>query len=111
MKYRHYAPEAPVTILRGEAQEAALYISRLPEKNIAVLCYDEELPVFKDFACVSYGSSSKPDSLAHNLFSALRRLDAMGVDRIFARCPEGDGLFRAVENRLKKAAGFQITEV
>jgi len=111
MKYRHYAPEAQVLIVRGRADDAAKYIRANADQKTAVLCYDEELPLFDGLSCVAYGALSHPDTLARGLFSALRKLDGMGLERIFARCPEGGGLLRAVENRLKKAAGFQIIDV
>ena len=44
------------------------------------------------------------------LFAALRELDKPDVKRIFARCPKGEGIAYAVENRLKKAAGFQVIQ-
>lgn len=38
----------------------------------------------------------------------LRELDRAEIRTIFARCPEGTGVTYAVQNRLKKAAGFHI---
>lgn len=114
MKYRHYAPEAQVLIVRGSSLRAADYINNRAhtgEKRAAVLCFDEEVSLYPGLECVSYGPEKDYDALARNLFSALRQLDSGDIGIIFARCPEGGGLSLAVENRLKKAAGFQIITV
>ncbi|MDR0381054.1 MAG: threonylcarbamoyl-AMP synthase [Oscillospiraceae bacterium] len=110
MKYRHYAPRAPLTILRGPAVRAADYARSRPGP-VAVLCFDEEWNDFAGLARVSYGSRSDPLSLARSLFDALRRLDALNARQLFARCPEGGGVEAAVRNRLRKAAGFQTRDV
>ena len=43
-------------------------------------------------------------------FIALRQLDDPAVCKVYARCPEGEGVAYAVQNRLKKAAAFQIVQ-
>ena len=42
------------------------------------------------------------------LFAALRELDDPAIHQVYARCPVGGGVAYAVQNRLKKAAGFHI---
>ena len=37
-------------------------------------------------------------------------LDDPTIGKVFARCPEGGGIAYAVQNRLKKAAAFQIVD-
>jgi len=114
MKYRHYAPDAELFIVHGEGARAARYIRYQAEstsEECAVLCFDEELPLYKGLTAQSYGRAADPRTLAKGLFSALRLLDAAGVDVIYARCPEEKGLGAAVANRLRKAAGFQVIEV
>ena len=41
MKYRHYAPKAPVTVVRGAPQKTAEYIKKHIEGSTGVLCFDE----------------------------------------------------------------------
>jgi len=48
--------------------------------------------------------------LSAGLFAALRILDDPQVKKVYARCPEGGGIAYAVQNRLKKAAAFQIID-
>ncbi len=111
MKYRHYAPRGSVVILRGSAEAAAAYVRAHPAENMAVLCYEEELPLYAGLRAEAYGRRDDLDSLAHGLFAALRDMDDAGYDLIYARCPEAGGVGYAVQNRLKKAAAFHIVEV
>lgn len=111
MKYIHYAPRGEVIILHGTAEAAAAYARACSDSRTAVLCYEEELPLYTGMNAVSYGRADDLDSLAHGLFAALRELDDGGYATIFARCPDDGGVGYAVQNRLKKAAGFRILEV
>ncbi len=110
MKYKHYSPSAPVVIVDGKSEEFASFVkNRASDKKVAVLCFDEESALFDetDITVVSYGSLAHPEELAAKLFSALRTLDDISPDVIYAREPScGDGLELAVVNRLSRAAGF-----
>ncbi|MDR0889945.1 MAG: threonylcarbamoyl-AMP synthase [Oscillospiraceae bacterium] len=108
MKYRHYAPAAPLIIVTGSAQAAAFYIRAHFQRGDAVLCFEEELPLYQNCNPTSYGSCAAAQSLSSGLFAALRALDRPDIGTIYARCPEGGGMAYAVGNRLKKAAGFHI---
>ena len=110
MKYRHYAPAAQVMIIAGSRASAAGYIHANWQPGDRVLCFQEELSLYKEYAPLAYGSECDESSLSAGLFAALRELDKPDVKRIFARCPKGDGIAFAVENRLKKAAGFQVIQ-
>lgn len=111
MKYRHYAPRAQVIILRGSLSAAASYANERTDEKTAVLCFKGEEGLFNAKTVLPYGRPDDERELAHNLFDSLRRLDNSGIAKIFARCPEGDGIALAVENRLMKAAGYHIVDV
>jgi len=106
MKYRHYAPDCRVLIVDGDLPAAADYIRSHWQPGNRVLCFEEELSVFKDFAPLAYGKKSDTDTLLAGLFAALRQLDDSSIGTVFARCPTGSGKALAVQNRLEKAAGF-----
>ena len=57
---------------------------------------------------VGIGHHNNVSTLAAGLFSALRELDDPSISKVYARCPEGGGVAYAVQNRLKKAAAFQV---
>ena len=110
MKYRHYAPAAAVTLLRCRDAEAfRAYGESLPDEGTAVLCWTGEEALFPGKRVLAYGRGDAPETLAANVFAALRELDAPEVKRILVRCPEETGVGLAVVNRLKKAAGGKIT--
>lgn len=108
MKYKHYAPQGQVLIVSGPSGKAAAYVRKRFQPGDAVLCFAEELPLYEGLAPTAYGSGDDPESLARGLFAALRALDREDVKTIYARCPDGGGVGYAVQNRLGKAAGFQI---
>jgi L-threonylcarbamoyladenylate synthase len=110
MKYKHYAPQAEVIIVAGSRESASRYIHKRIAPNDRVLCFDEELDLYADCNPLSYGSEADPATLSAGLFAALRELDTPEVGRIYARCPVGGGIAYAVQNRLKKAAGFRVVD-
>ena len=110
MKYKHYAPAAPVVIVAGARKQAAAWIRRNFSEGNAVLCFEEELPLYEGLRPTAYGREAAPETLSAGLFAALRDLDRADVTKIFARCPEGGGIAYAVQNRLRKSAGFQIVD-
>ncbi len=115
MKYKHYAPASPVVIVDGSAEAFCNFVvSECADKKVAVLCFEEELELFRDtdIKAVPYGRLSHPDELAAELFSALRELDDIAPDIIYAREPDcKDGMELAVVNRLSRAAGFSKISV
>ena len=110
MKYRHYAPAEPVVIVSGSREKAAAYIHKHFEPGDRVLCFEEELELYADCHPLSYGQEANVDTLCAGLFAALRELDDASIHQVYARCPEGDGVAFAVQNRLKKAAAFHIID-
>ena len=110
MKYRHYAPSCPLVIVTGSSEKAAKYIREHFESGNRVLCFTEELPLYEGCDPLPYGSQTDVSTLSAGLFAALRVLDDPAVTKVYARCPEGGGMAYAVQNRLKKAAAFQIID-
>ena len=110
MKYRHYAPDCQVLIVAGSREKAAAYIRAHFRPGDRVLCFQEELPLYRGCDPLSYGMEADVETLSAGLFAALRELDDPQVQRVFARCPVGGGVAYAVQNRLKKAAAFHIVD-
>ncbi len=108
MKYRHYAPKAPVTVVTGESGKTAAYIkSRVTEKT-GVICFSEYRAMFGGCTVESIGAAQDKAEQARRIFDALRAFDETDVEAIYAQCPNDEGLGLAIANRLKKAAGFQV---
>ena len=108
MKYRHYAPRAPVTVVTGDGAATAAYIRRQAGANTGVICFGEYRDRFPGCTVRSIGPMGDRGEQARRVFDALRSFDGTSVTAIFAQCPGEEGLGLAVANRLKKAAGFQI---
>jgi L-threonylcarbamoyladenylate synthase len=114
---RHYAPRTPMTLYEGD-RDAAL--QRLLDdgrraveegKSVGVLVTREDVERFGEFAMrvSEVGSERDLSGVAARLYSALRELDAAGVDVILARDVGGDeGLAAAIRDRLRRAAVNRI---
>lgn len=111
MKYRHYAPKAPVTVVTGESGKTAEYIRSRADGHTGVICFEEYRALFAHCTVESIGSAKDKAEQARRIFDALRAFDETAVTAIFAQCPDDGGLGLAIANRLKKAAGFQVIEV
>lgn len=111
MKYRHYAPKAPVTVVRGAPEQSAAYIRDHAPEGAGVLCFDECAPLFEGFRTLTFGRSDDLKTQAQLVFDRLRAFDDFDVTAIFAQCPDDRGLGLAVANRIQKAAGFRVVEV
>ena len=111
MKYRHYAPKAPVTVVCGDAEKSAKYIRAHLREGDGVICFSEFEAMFAGFTVRLLGRSDDKRTQAQRVFDALRSFDTTEAAHIFAQCPDETDLGLAVANRLKKAAGFDLIEV
>ena len=111
MKYRHYAPKAPVTVVRGDPQDTAKYIAERISDATGVLCFDEYKNMFPNCIVECFGSRDDLGAQAREVFDRLRAFDDTSVTQIWAQCPSDEGLGLAVANRIKKAAGFSVIEI
>ena len=107
MKYRHYAPKAPVTVVTGPAASSARTIQHLAQPGDGVICFDEFATLFDQQVVEHLGPSQDKRIQAQRVFDALRAFDSTDVPQIYAQCPDSQGLGLAISNRLKKAAGFK----
>ncbi len=115
MKYRHYAPKAPVTVVTGDPQRSARYIADHAGAEDGIICFDEFLTLFTGRSqarpVMDLGPAGDKEEQARHIFDALRSFDHTSVPAIWAQCPDSTGIGLAIANRLNKAAGFHIIEV
>lgn len=115
MAYRHYAPQAPVTVVAGDPEKSAAYIAAHAGEGDGIICFDEYMSLFPKQAVTKHvmdlGSALDKEEQARHIFDALRSFDHTDVSAIWTQCPDTDGIGLAVANRLGKAAGFHIIEV
>ena len=110
MKYRHYAPKAPVTVVTGSPEASAAEITRRVSPTSGVICFDEYVHMFPEQEVHALGPAADKLTQAQRVFDALRTFDGSAVTEVYAQCPDNRGLGLAIGNRLKKAAGFHIIE-
>ena len=116
MKYRHYAPKAPVKIICGDLEKTIAKINEMVQnsmgkKKIGIMATDETKDKYHCATVISLGSRKHLDSVGRNLFEVLRSFDTIDVDLILSEAFEEKGLGVAIMNRLKKSAGFDIINV
>lgn len=112
MKYKHYAPSAPLVLLCGDEDKVLEYMQGEQEnKRSIVLCYDEEIPYLKNDMILPIGKKQDVAAHAKNLFSALRDADKLFPDIIYAHKPQKDGLGMALYNRMIRAAAHTVKEI
>lgn len=108
LKYKHYSPNANVVILAGEWEQVEGFIKAKTDlSRIGMLVFDE-FPKIDGVKCISLGSLKNPYDAMHKLFWALREMDKMGVMTVYAPEIADKGAWRAVRNRLYRAAGNEI---
>ena len=114
MKYRHYAPRAPLTLVDGCDDDFYGLVSReASEPGVAVIVYDEDIETLAHFDInkenlLTLGAKSDVSSHASRLFSLLRKCDDRKYTKIYARLPSQTGLSLALYNRIIKAAGYSV---
>ena len=115
MKYRHYAPSAPLELLDGAPDSTIDYIRRDGLENIAIIGYEEDRKLFEDAfpyaRCYSFGKRNDEKEQAHLLFSILRDADKVNFDKIYAPLPKTDGVGLALYNRMIRAAAHKIIKL
>jgi len=100
MKYRHYSPRAPLSLIEGDPDAVRLHLTALAAENPTVGIVGLQLGATGD-RVVSFADL---EAFAHDFYAALRALDARGVSRIVVGTVADEGLGRAILNRLRKAA-------
>ncbi len=107
MKYKHYSPKANVIIIDSNFEKYKDYVNSHNTEGTAALCYNGEGAVLT-VPTICYGCKDDYGEQARELFDALRKLDDINAQTVYARCPEPKGVGLAVYNRLIRAAGFEV---
>ncbi|MDZ7611883.1 MAG: L-threonylcarbamoyladenylate synthase [Candidatus Moranbacteria bacterium] len=85
MKYKHYAPEAKVLLVKNESETTEI-LEKFSRKKIRVLSYKNE------------------NEMAKNMFSDFRKSDATGYDLIIIKEVNDNNFGSAIMDRLRKAS-------
>ena len=85
MKYKHYAPNAHLKIIKGKNEKTIEIINEIVENyiekgnDVAILTTNENLNKFNNGKVISLGSENDLKEIAKNLFEALRKCDDLRV--------------------------------
>ena len=113
MKYRHYAPKAELTVVKGEEDKVLdkmeALLSEGVEKGlkVGIMTTEGHKDRFNTGEVISLGGTGNGEEIASHLFAALRRFDELKVDVIYSEAFSEEGIGQAVMNRLNKAAGHR----
>lgn len=120
MKYRHYAPRAPLWVLEGSPQAVArAVVERLREmgggcvglfltRETAALVEKQLGELGPHVHLFVAGERDRPETVARRLFEGLRALDAAQPRVILAEGLPERGMGLAVTNRLRRASGGKV---
>ena len=113
MKYKHYSPDAEVTVVEGEQDGVCVKIKELVLKSKAEGNKVGVLAVCDAGFCADSFISTGDDvrSFSGVLFNALREFDKQGMDEVFVQFSLQDDAGIAVKNRLYKSAGNKVIYV
>ncbi len=116
MKYRHYAPNAELSIVTGEVEDVVKAIRQLTYamtkqgRRVGVIATNETMQQYTNGIVKSVGTREHETSIAKNLYRVLREFDEEQVDIIYSEEFPSEGMGVATMNRLLKAAGYQTIE-
>lgn len=98
----HYSPHTPLRLVPAASLAAELHAALEAGLRIGLLAADRAAMDHPNVVWHQAGLS--PESYAHELYAVLRRFDAAGLDRILVVEPPRDEAWRAVADRLGRAA-------
>ena len=113
MKYRHYAPEGEMWLVEGSGETLVRRIRELAEdarragRRVGLLITEENLSRYRADRVVALGRRSDPESVARNLYRALREMDRAGVTTSW-RKPSCGRNFPFGDEPPTKAAGGRV---
>ncbi len=105
MKYKHYAPKTEAVLVEGCSEKFIKFVNSKPQ--CAAVCFEEEYESI-NIKKLCYGSLKDEATLAHGVFSVLREVDSLSVEKVYIHAPSKSGVGLAVYNRLLRAAAFKV---
>ena len=114
MKYKHYAPKAPLVLLDGTKEQMVNYIKNesSKDKSYALIAYEDDVEYISmhidGIDIYKFGSRSDEKAQAHLLFKLLRDTDKQDYNVIYAPLPKMSGIGLALYNRMIRAAAHNI---
>jgi len=111
MLLKHYAPDAPLYLIRSESSHKVnVFLSDAAKnRDNAVVCFAGTVEPSDNVYVI--GDQGDYEAYAKRLFDVLRIADRADVKRIYAPMPSEKGIGLALQNRLLRAAAFRIKDI
>lgn len=113
MKYKHYAPLAEMTLVRGNPDAVIAFLKEesLRNQGLVIIGPTEIVSHLKQSSIIDLGSLSDLNTIGKNLFSSFRQLDELHVMRAYIVALSDEGLGKAIMNRVLKAVNHHVIDV
>lgn len=110
MKYTHYAPEAPLFLVKGgrEGIQKLINEKKAAGLKVAVLTTEENESYYDADEVIACGKREALETVAIRLYEVLRQFNRTDADIIFSETFPLEGVGEAIMNRLLKAAGHKV---
>jgi L-threonylcarbamoyladenylate synthase len=97
----HYAPRTPVALVNPGEWQPTLQALLSAGRRVALM---RRLAAPVPAALAQLAMPATPDGYAHDLYAALRRLDAAVADVILVEAPPPESAWQGINDRLRRAA-------
>ena len=124
MKYKHYAPKGDLHLVEGAFENVVRKICELTDEKVGegykvgIIATEETKTIYEQqmagnhaVVIMSIGTRKDEDTITHNLYDILRRMDGADVAFIYSESFGEGTRGQAIMNRLLKAAGYQQIHV
>lgn len=116
MKYRHYAPKAPVILVEGKNDKVVEKINQLigekpTSQKVIILSSTENKDRYCRGIVMDIGPQTQLEITAALIYQSLRECDKLQADLVLIEGVSDEGLGAAIQNRLRKAAGGNVIDV
>lgn len=124
MKYKHYAPKGDLHLVEGSFENVVCKICELTKEKVSEgykvgiiateetkMIYEQQMSGKDAVVIMSIGTRKDEDTITHNLYDILRRMDSADVAFIYSESFGEGTRGQAIMNRLLKAAGYQQIHV
>ncbi|GLB59072.1 L-threonylcarbamoyladenylate synthase [Cytobacillus sp. NCCP-133] len=110
MKYRHYAPDAPLYLVEGTREKIQQLVDEKRQEghSVGVLTTAENREFYHADFVFACGQREHLETVASSLYEALRHFNHTDADIIYSEMFPDEGVGQAIMNRLMKAAGHRV---
>lgn len=111
MKYRHYAPNTKCMMIYSKNKQKMISkINEVSEKQkTLIICRNKNENLYNSNDKILIGDTK--EEFAHNIFSALRKVDKYDVDLVIIEGVDKEGIGLAIFNRLIRACEYNYLEL